>query len=502
MPRKIRYSQLPESFLKYLRKHLKGFKYEVPQAQIGLVDMILNAPTKYRRHNHHDGASFGWKELENKFGRNKFKEINDRLGFFIIPKDVHGRDDWSSVAGRTKAYMLTDKVSDLRKKWLNRAYYRTTNLLTEDGDVIRKAPKQAIHAKRLNEAGTEVTREGWHDAPLEPAVPINEAKLKLLALHLEQTLYAVDYGFYQGALFHPEPDPKYLNYLLDQVKLYLTQANNSAKNGHIIHRYQQSPSGRLYAKENLNLQNAPRPVRQSALHGLYDYDIENCHYSILAQMAEKHGYVCKAVNYYLDNKKLVRDTLALQFGVTIGQVKQALIALIYGAVFSSRPRDALPEIFGSVDLAKQFYAHPTFLELKDDIKGARTVILKGQVTSRQTIKNLRGLPMNQTGKSDRQMLSHLLQGVEAMALESAHRLYPDSIVLLQHDGWTSTKELDTQALEDAIFEGTGYKLKVVGEPINCKLDDALADHPKDINPNQKLVHFPLKTNVLWVINAS
>ena len=110
--------------------------------------------------------------------------------------------------------------------------------------------------------------------------------------------------------------------------------------------------------------------------------------------------------------------------------------------------------------------------------------------------------MNQTGKTNRQMLSHLLQGVEAMALESAHRLYPDSIVLLQHDGWTSTKELDTQALEDAIFKDTGYKLKVVGEPINCKLDDALADHPKNINPNQKLVHFPLKTNVLGLMNAS
>jgi len=503
MPKRTaRYSQLPESFLKYLQKHLKGFKHEVKQVQIGLVDMILSAPTKFRMHNHHEGASFGWQELERKFGRNKFKEINARLGFFDIPKDLQDRDDWSKVDGRTKAYMLTDKVSDLRERWLKRAYYRTTNLLTEDGDVIRKMPKQAIYAKRVNESGIEVTREGWHDAPLEPAVPINDAKLKLLALHLQKTLYAIDFGFYQGALFSPEPHPDYLNYLLDQVKVYLSQANNSVKNGFIIHRYQQSPSGRLYAKEHFNLQNAPRPVRQSALHGLWDYDIENCHYSILSQMAQKHGYICTAVNYYLSNKKLVRHELALQFDIHVRQVKQALIALIYGAVFSSRPKDALPEILGSVDLVKQFYANPLFLELKEDIKRARAVILKAQTVSRQTIKNLRGLPMNQTGKSDSQLLSHLLQGVEAMALESAHRLYPESIVLLQHDGWTSTKELDTKAIEEAILGATGYRLEVVGEQITCKLDDALADHPKDINPNQKLMHFPLKTTTFGDNNAS
>jgi predicted DNA-binding ribbon-helix-helix protein len=491
--RKTRYEQLPESFLKYLKRYLKGFKNEIKPVQIGVVQMILSAPTRFRLHNHHEGSSFGWQELERKFGRNKFKVINERLGLFDIPKDAQGRDDWSKTEGRTKAFLLTDKVSDLRKKWLRRAYYRVTNLLTEDGDVIRNMPKQAIYAKRLNEYGTEVTREGWQDANLEPAVPINIEKLKLLRLHLEQTLYAIEYGFYQGGLFSPEPNPDYLEITLNDVRHILQQANNTVKNGYIIHRYQQSPSGRLYVKAPTSLQNVSRPVRQSALHGLWDYDIENCHYSILSQMAERHGYVCTKVNHYLANKKQVRDELASKFNIRVAQVKQALIALIYGAYFSVRPKDALPDILGSVELAKQFYAHPLFLELKDDIKKARSAILKAQVTSRQTIKNLRGLPMSLTNKTERQLLSHLLQGVEAMALESAHKLYPESIVLLQHDGWTSTKELDVRALEDAIFKATGYRLEVAGEPITCKLDDAFSDHPKDINPNQKLVDSPLKT---------
>jgi hypothetical protein len=247
-------------------------------------------------------------------------------------------------------------------------------------------------------------------------------------------------------------------------------------------------------------------VRQAALHGLYDYDIENCHYSILAQMAHKHGYECTAINHYLANKKQVRQQLADAFGISIGQVKQALIALIYGARLSHRTEDALPEILGSATTTA--YENPLFLGLSNDIKGAGSAILKGQVISRQTIKSIRGLPMNlvdEGGKkvSDKKLLAHLLQGVESLALECAHRLYPESIVLLQHDGWTSTKPLDIKAIESAIFEGTGYRLEVVSEAVTCRLDDALADHPDEpINPNQKLTHFPLKTPVLGGVHVS
>lgn len=145
--------------------------------------------------------------------------------------------------------------------------------------------------------------------------------------------------------------------------------------------------------------------------------------------------------------------------------------------------------------------------LVNDIKSAGKVILENQPVSKQTIQNIRGMKINLIGEdgkkvADSQLMAHLLQGVESMALECAHRLYPDSIVLLEHDGWTSTKPLDIKALSDAIFDGTGYRFEVVGEAITCKLDDALDDHPEPINPNQKLTHFPLKTIVFKDINVS
>jgi hypothetical protein len=501
---KNRFKQLNENFLKYLHRNFTGFKRESKQIQLAVGEMILTAPTKYRTHAV-KGARFHYKELEQLFGRKGFDAINDRLGLFHITKDEFGRESWSSVKGITKSYLLTDKVSDLREKWLKTANRWTTNLLTEDGDVIRNMPLQAVDSKRKTASGIEVTKNGWVE-PVLPAVPINAQMLKLLALDIDKMLYAQEFGFYQGALFHPKPDPKHLKYLLSTIRMYLAQANNTIKQGHLIQRYTQSSSGRLYGEGN-HLQNAPRVIRQCALHGLYDYDIENCHYQILSQMAYKQGYVCTAINHYLDNKKQVRTTLAEEFGISVGQVKQALIALIYGAVFASRPKDALPEILGGVELAKKFYTNKLFLGLRDDIKGARSTILKGQKVSRQTIKNIRGLPIStvdEDGKNipDRRLLAHLLQGVESQALECAHKCYPDRIVLLQHDGWTSTKKLDIQTLEDAIFDGTGYRFEVVGEAITCKLDDALADHPAPINPNQDLTDSPLKTPIFGAIHVS
>ena len=216
--------------------------------------------------------------------------------------------------------------------------------------------------------------------------------------------------------------------------------------------------------------------------GLYDVDIENCHYSILAQMAEKHGYQCTAIQNYLDNKKPFREGLAAEFGISVRQAKDALIALIYGAKFSGRAKDALPKIFnGNTALADRIYLNPKFLLLRDDIAGARAVVLKAQEVTRRTIKNFRGLVMRLDGTNERQQLAHLLQGVEVAALEEAYRLYPTEIVLLQHDGFATTKPLDTKRIEAAILEATGYRLEVEQKVIQVNLATAFDAHPDGAN---------------------
>jgi hypothetical protein len=476
-----RHAQLPEAFLKYLRARLPGFRRHTLKTQIALLQMILQAPTKYREHAGQEGwASFQATELEHKFGRGRFAAINQELGLFNIYEDQPGRQVWSKVLGLTKAYQLTDRVTDLRAKFLEGVTRRHTNLLSEDGKVQRKPPEQALEAKRKGGQ----TRVGWKVA-IRTAVPVNQDKLKALMVAIEAQMYAQEHGF--QSLLHGPVDHGYLQELLDEARTVYLLSRNKIAPGCVIHRYQQSESGRLYAKD-VNLQNAYRLVRQAALAGFYDYDIENCHFTILEQMAARYGYACSAIAHYRKNKSGIRRELAADLGVEVDQVKTALIALVYGAAFSEDPDKAIPQILGSLELAQRAYANEHFRGLRDDVAGARTAILKSYPRSKQTIRNAVGLTMDVRRHTDLQQLAHLLQGIESQALDAAHRLYADSIVLLQHDGFTSTRELDHRAIEQAIETATGYRLEVPpGDLVGPRPEDAYRQNPAKNQLEERLI---------------
>jgi hypothetical protein len=439
--------------------------------------MIFEAPTRYRAHSHYEGyAWFHYKELEERFGRSQFSRINAELGLFDDPQD------WSKVEGRTKPYMLAEKVSTLRERFLAGCHRRSTRLMTEDGKILQAPPASAVAAK--NKDGQ--TRRGFKDLPVTTLVPVNLVQLKKLMVDIQARLYAQDAGILQGEIFSAVPNKKFLKALYQEAAMLVTKARNRNWPGYVLHRYTEHTSGRLYADGSANLQNCYRAVREAAMAGLYDIDIENCHYSILAQMAAQHGYQCSDVLRYLDDKDGVRGGLMREFGVSKQQAKSALIALIYGARFSHRAKDALPKILGGdTRLAARIYEHPQFRALRDDISGARRAVLAAQPVTRRTIKNCRGLTISMDDSDERQQLAHLLQGVEAAALEAAYRQYPKEIVLLQHDGFTATRPLDTARIEAAMLEATGYRLKVEQKVIQINLGQAFDDHPADLkNQNE------------------
>jgi hypothetical protein len=53
-----------------------------------------------------------------------------------------------------------------------------------------------------------------------------------------------------------------------------------------------------------------------------------------------------------------------------------------------------------------------------------------------------------------------VQGLEAKAIMSIVNLHAETIVLLQHAGFTARKRLDCEALEQVVFDKVGYRLKV------------------------------------------
>lgn len=473
-----RYGQLSEAFLKYLVANLVGFRQESPKVQRNLAKMILESPARFRAHSHYKGHStFSSLHLDEKFGRGQFARINARLDIFDHAADEQGRPGWSLKSGYTKGYRLSKSMQSLLEKFLLGNNRRTTRLLNEEGE-LSPVPRNALASKRKDGQ----TKAGFKD-PVVTEVPVNLAMLKKLITHLEGLLFSLENGYYQGSLLHPEPDADHLNALLFEARHILGLARNEQSPNNLIHRYEQSDSGRWYAVDT-NFQNTYRVIRKACMAGLWDYDIENCHYSILEQVARNFGYECREIRRYLENKSRVRADLAERFGMTIDQAKQALIALVYGAHRSFRvdeegePVDAIGRIVGDIHRTRLLFDHPTFRGLEQDISGARDAILNGWPVTRQTIRNDMGLTMSVKEADKRQLLAHILQGIEAKALEAMHQLYPTDIVLLQHDGFTASRPLDIDALERAVLERTGYRLEVATDgPIVVDLDSDLAKHP-------------------------
>lgn len=478
-----RHEYLDEAFLRYLARYLPGIKRQPKEVQLALCGMIYETQSRHRAHSLHEGYSrFTWQELEHLFGRGGFKSINDGLGIFEVIQD------WSKVEGRTKPYKLTEKVSTIRENYLNGWRRRgATRLLTPDGKYLESLPASAMRAK--NKDGQN--RRGFQGLPVTPLVPVNLVQVKKLIIDIEVRLLAHGSGFVQSEIFSGVPDIKFLRDLKQNAAMIYSKAQNVRWPGYVVHRYSEMESGRVYVDGPTNLQNCYRPLREAAMAGLYDVDIENCHYSILAQMAATHGYQCVEVQDYLANKDKVRESFAAEFGISVRQVKDALIALIYGAKFSLRAKDALAKIFKTTQLAKKIYEHPKFLALRNDIAAARGIVLKAQEVTRCTIRNCRGLTIRLDESNPRQQLAHLLQGVEVTALEAAYWLYPTEIVLLQHDGFTSTAPLNIERIEAAMMKATGYKLQVkqkviqinLSDPFNAHLDDANNQIETDLEAN-------------------
>ena len=237
--------------------------------------------------------------------------------------------------------------------------------------------------------------------------------------------------------------------------IHLATMNVRLPSGNIIQYYVESSTGRLYGQD-VHLQTLPSEVRKAALVGQCDYDIENCHYAILHQLANKVKVQTPSIKTYLANKREIRTKLANSLNVSVDVIKECLIALIYGASIKEKPRHALSNTLGADGLNK-LLRHRIFVGLHQDIKKAGKAVLQSQVNNSQ-LKN----PMNKKLVDDNANgLCHILQGYEAKMLNIALEMHSDSITLLQHDGFTSTNlNIEVEQIEAEILSQTGLKMAI------------------------------------------
>ena len=89
-------------------------------------------------------------------------------------------------------------------------------------------------------------------------------------------------------------------------------------------------------------------------------------------------------------------------------------------------------------------------------------IVDDTYTSRGCYVNAMGIePQNIAGATTKfNLLSHALQGVEALALKTVVTEHQQDILLCMHDGWVSRTNLDRNQLQDSIFSATGFDLGI------------------------------------------
>lgn len=458
---------VPEDLVDHLRKTIPGFRKEAAHHQLALAKMVWAGSSKRKQHSHLGGAmSFYCRELDSEFGRGGFQEINARLGFFI------DSGQWFSSSGETKAYWFADQVKESRDTYLARRWRKVTRLLKADGAALKTIPA-AVASRDMQGIPTTA----WKNAKELNLVRVDLLSLQRLRSWLAAVMRDYDEGRAPHDLVTEFPPREAIERLAHATGQIIRLAKTDvAGNGYVAHRYVQSTSGRLYAT-NINLQTAPSLVKQAALAGLWEYDFSNCHFSIISQMAERHGYQCGAVTRYLAGKKATRRVIAAQAGITDEQAKVCLLAVMYGARLSEWHENAIPEAIGQ-DAAARLFEVAQFKAISTDVDQARRAILKSWPrTASGRLTNAFGKAIDGKARAVEQM-AHLIQGVEAKALQTAIDLYPNRIVLLQHDGFAATAKLNVGAITQAVFKATGYRLELEEQRLHIDPDAHFLKHKK------------------------
>lgn len=448
---------IPQDFIDTLREHVAGFADESERHQWGLALMAWQGSQKRRRHRTVEGAmSFSAQELEDLFGRSKVDPLLRRVEFFVRSPG------WSKKDAATRAFWFSAGVrAALAAYWENSAS-KPVALLSFGGGSMKVAKTLASAISSTDTNGKPIRTGLWECAKGMTTVPVNMEMVQALQAWLKAQLD--DPGRVSGSL------RDFIERLLDLTTKILRMSNTTlAGPGQLPQVYAVAPTGRLYAR-GLNLQNAPGLIKEAALHGLWEYDLSNCHFAIVGQMAQRFGASSAAIDHYIANKASVREEVADAAMISVEQAKRCMLALLYGARPSGRGRDAIPSMIG-VDAARRLYAVPAFKTISREIDSARRAILAGWScrTANGSLKNACGRAIRPSARAA-EKLAHLVQGVEAKALMTVVSMHADHVVLLQHDGFTSVRQLDSRALEVAIRDAVGYHLRVEERQLDLHVD--------------------------------
>lgn len=220
------------------------------------------------------------------------------------------------------------------------------------------------------------------------------------------------------------------------------------------------PKGRLFT-DGITLQNCSSELRESMLSGQIDYDIDSCHPTFLKHFSSQFGYSNPFLDELVNKKKEIRERLAKECEADEVTIKKVMIALMYGAKLQRGSYNSISQIG---DLEKQQKFIDAFQPYKLAMDCAVDVILK--FTKGSSIKECTKLAKEDKKhvKNDASTISYYFQRHEREILNNMIAA-TGKFSVLQHDGLTSTVEIDTVILEKNIYKKTGIPVKISKEKL-------------------------------------
>jgi hypothetical protein len=426
--------------------------------------LITNTIQGFNKHKHikrsiHIGSCSLWsKDLRKRFNEYGMDYTKVIPHFFDTIDDEY--DKKNKV---TKYYKLKDSVIDCLIHNLKTTQTFLKN--SETGKSIHNLSDNGVRQTYIDKNG--ISQRCSTTIKINTWVKGNEEVIDKYISDLEQNRDKVNILL----------KPRIEKYLLELCSLK-SLLNNNLKNGYIPQIYKQSTGGRLTGKgfHLLNIKKKLRFIFFSEM-GLYDYDISNCHYSIFSNLSRQNGFITEGIDYYLKNKSKVRETLSEDLELTIKQVKEGLISLIYGNSIirgNISTTNSLYEKFRSVDVIRQFSEHKIIKRLISDIKkGTKLIINTTPVTKKnrygERIINVIGSSQNiynEKGRliEERKRLHHILTGWEVKLIEFINSVIGDKMISLSYDGWVG-EEIDTDYIEKKLSEEFDFDIKISTEQI-------------------------------------
>lgn len=436
------------SLLDHLRALVPGFADETTRDQMSLAEMLWRTLEPKRHHSEYGGySSFSKSSINRIWGSGqRMRRVIGHRYFNVLSGENLGRS-------YTNGYCPSKEMAEALRRCLDDP--APDDLIDSTGQVRRTLPR-AIAS--MSGAGAKKTKWAGVSPANKVAIKLHSLvayrhHLELEALHLRER----DSGdAYEAVRF------RLTKIGAEQVAIdvLIRLSRNTVCPGCVPIRYYEQSTGRLFA-DGVSLQSVQRGVRNAALAEYWDYDISNCHFAMISQLAAVQGHACHAIDQYLANKKAVRLGIAEAVGISIDSTKACLLMVMYGAPKSVRQQDAIPAEI-SVSAAKRLYRNSLFNALHADVLNARKVILGslairgGQVTNALGLRAKCETPI----KRPAELLAHVLQGLEAKALMAVVRRYGNEIKLCVHDGWVVSRQLPVTDLEQLISDATGLALQV------------------------------------------